>query len=144
MCKERQQFAHCVQSIRAKYFWLKALTTPSILSGACCFSHDRNSQFSSSRSRESCWILDRSVSIAGTATRFFRLIPASRSKAAQHLSNIIRFVRRRRNYPQQRDQRAGGASLKPEDEFGCRPLVVFKGAGFDFSFPRHFGSGFPP
>src|SRR6266436_3691345 len=93
MCNDRQQFAHCVQSIWAKYFWLKALTTPSISSGACCFSHDRNSQFSSSRSRESCWILARSVSIAGTATRFFRLIPASRSKAAQHLSNIIRFVR---------------------------------------------------
>src|SRR5260221_4330041 len=53
MCKDRQQFAHCVQSIRAKYFWLKALTTPSTSSGACCFSHDRNSQFSSLRSRES-------------------------------------------------------------------------------------------
>jgi hypothetical protein len=106
MCKDRQQFAHCLQSIRAKYFWLKAFTTPSISSGACCFSHDRNSQFSSSRSRESCWILDRSVSIVGTATRFFRIIPASRSKAARHLSNNIRFARRRRNFPQQRDPMA--------------------------------------
>jgi len=31
---------------------------------------------------------------------------------------------------------AGGAPLKREAEFGCRTLVVFKGAGFDFSFSR--------
>ena len=30
--------------------------------------------------------------------------------------------------------RAGGAPLKQQDEFGCRTLMVFKGAGFDF-FP---------
>src|SRR6266550_6896701 len=24
-CNDRQQFAHCVQSMRAKYFWLKVL-----------------------------------------------------------------------------------------------------------------------
>jgi hypothetical protein len=29
---------------------------------------------------------------------------------------------------------AGGAPLKSLDEFGCRILVVFEGAGFDFSF----------
>src|SRR6516225_947616 len=57
-CSDRQQFAHCLQSIRAKYFWLSALTRPSMLSGAFCFSQDRKSQFSSSRSSESCWILD--------------------------------------------------------------------------------------
>ena len=59
---DRQQFAHCVQSIRVKYFWLNALTMPSMLSGAFCLSQERNSQFSSSCSCESCWILDRSVS----------------------------------------------------------------------------------
>src|SRR5437764_15427744 len=35
-----------------------------MLSGAFCFSHERNSQFSSSCSCERCWILDRSVSIS--------------------------------------------------------------------------------
>src|SRR6266481_3314757 len=54
VCNDRQQFAHWVQSIRAKYFWLSALTMPSMLSGAFCFSHDRNSQFSLSCSCESC------------------------------------------------------------------------------------------
>src|SRR5580700_714395 len=74
-CNDRQQFAHCVQSIRAKYFWLKILTRLSMSSGACCFSHERNSQFSSSRSCESCWILDRSISIFGTVTCFCSFIP---------------------------------------------------------------------
>src|ERR1700683_3730181 len=68
-CSDWQQFAHCVQSMRAKYFWLKVLTRPSMLAGAYCFSHDRNFQFSSSCSCESCWILERSVSV-GTLARF--------------------------------------------------------------------------
>ena len=42
-----------------------------MLSAALCCSHDRNSQFSSSCSSESCRILDRSVSISGTVI-FFR------------------------------------------------------------------------
>ena len=46
---DRQQFPHCVQSMRAKYFRLKLLTRTSMSSGAYCFSHDRNSQFSWSR-----------------------------------------------------------------------------------------------
>src|SRR5882762_5381547 len=29
----------------------------------------------------------------------------------------------------------GWPPLKPYDEFGCRILAVFEGAGFDFSFP---------
>src|SRR6266480_1163251 len=40
---------------------------PSMLSGAFCLSQDRNSQFSSSCSCESRWILNRSVSISGAA-----------------------------------------------------------------------------
>src|SRR5882762_975000 len=52
---------------------------PSISSGAFCFSHERNSQFSSSCSRERLWILDRSVSISGllSSVRFDGFIPAS-------------------------------------------------------------------
>src|ERR1700724_2941936 len=52
---------------------------PSISSGAYCFSHERNSQFSSSCSRERPWILDRSVSISGllSSVLFDGFIPAS-------------------------------------------------------------------
>src|ERR1700730_4140266 len=52
---------------------------PSISSGAYCFSHERNSQFSSSCSRERPWILDRSVSISGllSSVLFGGFIPAS-------------------------------------------------------------------
>jgi hypothetical protein len=39
---------------------------------------------------------------------------------------------------------ASDARFTREDEFGCRTLVVFKGAGFDFSFLPHSGSGFAP
>ena len=39
---------------------------------------------------------------------------------------------------------AGGAPLTRQDEFGCRTLVVFKGAGFDFSFSPHLGSVYAP
>src|ERR1700684_3205907 len=76
-CSDWQQFAHCVQSMRAKYFWLKVLTRPSMSSGAYSFSHDRNFQFSSSCSCESCWILERSISIVGILACFCSFIPAS-------------------------------------------------------------------
>src|SRR5258706_1551007 len=88
-CNDRQQFAHCVQSMRAKYFWLKVLTRPSMSSGAYCFSQDRNSQFSSSRSCESCCILDRSISIFGTLTYFCSFVAASCREPSPNTQAII-------------------------------------------------------
>ena len=38
----------------------------------------------------------------------------------------------------------GGAPLMRQDEFGCRTLVVFEGAGFDFSFLPYSSSEFAP
>src|SRR6266550_6406961 len=103
-CNDRQQFAHCVQSMRAKYFWLKVLTMPSTSSGAYCFSHDRNSQFSLSCSCESCWIRDRSISIFGTLSCFCSFIVASCRESAERRTDNIRIAWRRGNYRPKRGQ----------------------------------------
>ena len=108
-CKDRQQFAHWVQSMRAKYFRLNVLTRLSMLRGACCFNHDRNSQFSSSCSCESCWILDRSISVFITLRCFRGGILTSRRLPAKRLHNNTRLHDHKRNYlkPRHGENRGG-------------------------------------
>src|SRR6266852_4958904 len=41
------------------------------------------------------------------------------------------------------DAQGGSTPVPRQDEFGCRTLVLFKGAGFDFLSSPHLSSGSP-